>query len=52
MSQRHYRRVTRYGQSAFLRAQLGPALALRGLSDGLAADAQEALRRVKAERED
>jgi propionate CoA-transferase len=44
---RHYRRVTRYGQSAFLRAQLGPALALRGLPDGVAADAGEALRRLR-----
>jgi propionate CoA-transferase len=44
---RHYRRVTRYGRSAFLRAQLVPALALRGLPDGVAADAAEALRRLR-----
>ncbi|MFN4116817.1 MAG: CoA-transferase, partial [Inhella sp.] len=45
-----YRRITRYGQSAFLRAQLVPGLALRGLSGELAADADAALRRVKAAR--
>jgi len=35
LAQRHYRRVTRYGGSAFLRAKLAPALALRGLPDGM-----------------
>jgi propionate CoA-transferase len=35
LAQRHYRRVSRYGGSAFLRAKLAPALALRGLPDGL-----------------
>lgn len=44
---RHYRRVTRYGQSAFLRAQLGPALALLGLPDGVVADADTARRTLR-----
>ncbi len=45
-----YRRITRYGQSAFLRAQLVPGLALRGLGGELADDADAALRRIKAAR--
>ncbi|MFO0124451.1 MAG: acyl CoA:acetate/3-ketoacid CoA transferase [Inhella sp.] len=44
---RHYRRITRYGQSAFLRAQLVPRLALQGLAGTLANDAAAAVQSLK-----
>jgi propionate CoA-transferase len=52
LARTRYRRITRYGQSAFLRAQLVPGLALSGLADGLVADAGAALSRVKEDHPD
>jgi propionate CoA-transferase len=52
LARTRYRRITRYGQSAFLRAQLVPGLALRGLANGLVADAGAALSRVKEDHPD
>ena len=46
LAQRHYRRVTRYGGSAFVRARLTQALALRGLPADMVTSADEALARL------
>ncbi|MBN8505503.1 MAG: acyl CoA:acetate/3-ketoacid CoA transferase [Burkholderiales bacterium] len=51
LARTRYRRITRYGHSAFLRAQLVPGLALRGLEGDWEGDADAALRRVKARRD-
>jgi propionate CoA-transferase len=47
LAQQHYRRVTRYGGSAFVRARLSQALALRGLPPDMADSATQALRKLQ-----
>jgi propionate CoA-transferase len=48
LAQRHYRRVTRYGGSAFVRARLTQALALRGLPPSMVATADEAVAALRS----
>ncbi len=48
LAQRHYRRVTRYGGSAFVRARLTQALALRGLPSNMVETADAALARLRS----
>jgi propionate CoA-transferase len=49
MVDRHYRHVTRYSTSGFLRAKLGPALAARGVAPHLYESAALARRRLRGD---